>query len=200
MNLKRSLFVICCLTTLLGCSTTVFRSTSDDPSRKLREAVELFSSKDEPVQAEKLLHDVIVAYEKNQDDLGLAEAYRQFGLFYRSNAVSKFEKYYRKEGFIDKSVKFSTRYEKAIEYFNKAKDIFATDKQFNVLSNLQLSIAKTYDLMDQHEAACKAIEQGMENHLAYKQAASPEDLELHAEEITNYEQYIGLMKKQTGCL
>jgi tetratricopeptide (TPR) repeat protein len=199
MHLTRSLFAICCLTTLLGCAT-VFQGKPDDPSVNLRKATELFSSKDEPVQAEKMLRDVIAAYEKNQDDLGLAEAYRQFGLFYRSNAVSKFEKYYRKEGFIDKSVKFSTRYEKAIEYFNKAKDIFATDKQFNVLSNLQLSIAKTYDLMDQHEAACQAIEKGMENHLAYKQAASPEDLELHAEEITNYAQYIELMKKQTGCL
>ena len=198
MNLKRSLFTLCCLTMLLGCAT-VFQSRPEDPSIDLKAAVELFSSKDEPVQAEKLLHEVIAAYERNQDDLGLAEAYRQFGLFYRSNAVSKFEKYYLKEGFLDKSVTFPKRYEKAIEYFNKAKDIFATEKQFDVLSNLQLSIAKTYDFMNQHEAACLAIAQGVENHAAYKQAASPEDLELRAEEITNYEQYIELMKKQTAC-
>lgn len=198
MNLTKSLIAICCLTTLVGCAT-LFRSTPEDPSGKLREAAELFSSKDEPMEAEKLLHDVVEVYEKNQDDLGLAEAYRQFGLFYRSNAVNKFEKYYLKEGFLDKTVKFSTRYEKAIEYFNKAKDIFAANREYAVLSNLQLSIAKTYDLMNQHENACTAFDQGLENHLAFKKSAAPDVLELRAEEIANYEQYIGTMKKQAGC-
>jgi len=198
MSLMRSLIAICCLAALIGCAT-LLQSKPEDPSGKLREAVELFSSKDEPVEAEELLHDVVEVYRKNQDDLGLAEAYRQFGLFYRSNAVNKFEEYYVKEGFLDKTVKFSTRYEKAIEYFNKARDIFAADRQYAVLSNLQLSIAKTYDLMNQHENACAAFELGLENHLAFKKSAAPETLELRADEIANYEQYIGAMKKQAGC-
>jgi hypothetical protein len=198
MSLMKSLIAICCLAALTGCAA-LLQSKPEDPSGKLREAVELFSSKDEPVEAEELLHDVVEVYLKNQDDLGLAEAYRQFGLFYRSNAVNKFEKYYLKEGFLDKTVKFSTRYEKAIEYFNKARDIFAADRQYAVLSNLQLSIAKTYDLMNQHENACLAFDQGLENHLAFKKSAAPEALELRADEIANYEQYIGTMKKQAGC-
>ena len=198
MSLMKSFLAICCLTTLIGCAT-LFRSVPEDPSAKLKEATELFSSKDDPVEAEELLHDVVKVYGKNQDQLGLAEAYRQFGLFYRSNAVNKFEKYYLKEGFIDKTVKFSTRYEKAIEYFNKAKDIFAANKQYAVLSNLQLSIAKTYDLMNQHENACTAFDQGLQNHLAFKKSAAPDALELRAEEIANYEHYLGIMKKQAGC-
>ncbi|OGW34063.1 MAG: hypothetical protein A2X58_13040 [Nitrospirae bacterium GWC2_56_14] len=197
MSLMRSLIAVCCVATLVGCAT--LQSKPEDPSGKLREAVELFSRKDEPVEAEELLHDVVEVYEKNQDDLGLAEAYRQFGLFYRSNAVNKFEEYYLKEGFLDKTVKFSARYEKAIEYFNKARDIYAADRQYAVLSNLQLSIAKTYDLMNQHENACAAFDQGLENHLAFKKSADPETLELRADEIANYEQYMGAMKKQAGC-
>lgn len=198
MNLTKSLIVSCCLAAQLGCAT-LLTSTPEDPSGKLRAAAELFSSKDQPVEAEKLLHDAVEVYLKNQDDLGLAEAYRQFGLFYRSNAVSKFENYYLKEGFLDKTVKFSTRYGKSLEYFNKAKDLFAARQQYSVLSNLHLSIAKTYDLMNQHENACTAFDQGLENHLAYKRLATPNELELHAEELANYEQYIGLMKKQAGC-
>jgi hypothetical protein len=71
MNPMKSLIAICCLTTLVGCAT-LFRSTPEDPSGKLKAAAELFSSKDEPAQAEELLHDVVEVYEKNQDDLGLA--------------------------------------------------------------------------------------------------------------------------------
>jgi tetratricopeptide (TPR) repeat protein len=198
MNLMKSLLVIGCLTTLVGCAT-LFRSAPEDPSEQLRAATELFSSKDEPIEAEELLRDVVEVYEKNQDQLGLAEAYRQFGLFYRSNAVKKFEKYYLEEGFLDKTVKFSTRYDKAIEYFNKAKDIFAADKQYAVLSSLQLSLAKTYDLMNQHENACTAFDQSLENHHAFKRSAAPDALELRAEELANYEEYLGLMKKQVGC-
>jgi tetratricopeptide (TPR) repeat protein len=198
MNLMKSLIAICCLATLVGCAT-LFRSAPEDPSAKLKEAAELFSSKDEPVRAEVLLHDVVAVCEKNQDDLGLAEAYRQFGLFYRSNTVNQFETYYLKQGFLDKTVKFSTRYEKSIEYFNKAKDLFAANKQYAVLSNLQISLAKTYDLMNQHENACTAFDQGLENHLAFKRSAAPDALELRAEEIANYEEYIGIMKKQAGC-
>ena len=198
MNLMKSLIAICCLSALLGCAT-LFTNKPEDPSGKLREAAELFSSKDEPIEAEELLRDVVKVYLKNQDDLGLAEACRQFGLFYRSNAVNKFEKYYIKEGFLDKTVEFSTRYEKAIEYFNKAKDLFSVNKQYDVLSNLQLSIAKTYDLMNQHENACIAFDQGLESHYIFKQSVAPEVQELRAEEIENYEEYIRLMKKQAGC-
>jgi tetratricopeptide (TPR) repeat protein len=198
MNLTKTLITICCLATLVGCAA-MLRSTPADPSGKLKEAEELFSSKDEPVQAEKLLHEVAETYGKNQDDLGLAETYRQFGLFYRSNAVNKFEKYYLKEGFLDKTVKFPARYQKSIEYFNKAKEIFSTNRQYAVLSNLQISLAKTYDLMNQHELACTAFDQGLENHLAFKKSATQDALDLHKEEIANYEEYIGIMKKQAGC-
>ncbi len=198
MTLMKFLIVLCCLAMPLGCAT-LLTNTPEDPSGKLREAAELFNSKDQPVEAEKLLHDAVEICLKNQDDPGLAEAYRQFGLFYRSNAVSKFERYYLTKGFLDKTVKFANRYEKAIEYFKKAKDLFAANKQYFVLSNLHLSIAKTYDLMNQRENACTAFDQGLENHLAYKRLAAPDELEFHAEELANYEQYIGLMKKQAGC-
>jgi hypothetical protein len=45
--------------------------------------------------------------------------------------------------------------------------------------------------MNQHENSCLAFDQGLENHLAFKRSAAPDALELRAEEIANYEEYIG---------
>jgi hypothetical protein len=113
MKVLKSLTVLCCLVAVAGCAAIFGRST-DDPAIKLKWASELFSSKDDPVRAEELIRDALEIYRKDRNQLGMAEAYRQYGLFLRSNAVSRFAEYYKEEA--DKTVTFKTRYEKAIDY------------------------------------------------------------------------------------
>jgi tetratricopeptide (TPR) repeat protein len=180
-----------------GCATVPGRS-SDDPAVKLELASELFSSKDEPVRAEELIREAIARYKRDGNQLGLAEAYRQYGLFYRSLAVGKFERYYREKGFEDSLVKFDQRYEKAAEYFNRAKDLYGDYGHIDVISNLYISLAKTYDLMNRRKEACAAFDAGLEKYLAYKKG-NPEAQELLSEEMQRYEEYIGILKQQAGC-
>ena len=198
MKMIKWLAALGCVITLAGCAVIFGRST-DDPAVKLQWASELFSSKDEPVEAEKLLHEAEEMYEEKSDQLGLAETYREYGLFYRSNAVTKFKKHYREdEGFLDRTVKFDKRYDKAVEYFNRSKDIYSDYGRIDKLADIYISLAKTYDMMDKQKEACDAFTQGLEKFAAYKQA-SPEAEELRSEELANYEEYIGIMKKQSGC-
>ena len=124
---------LCCLAFLAACAST-FNRSPEDPALKLKLASELFSSKDDPVAAEKLLQESVDAYARNKDQRGLAEAYRQFGLFYRSNAVDKAEKYFRERGFLDKTVVFNQRYQKAVEYFNRSKDLYASTVSYTHLT------------------------------------------------------------------
>jgi tetratricopeptide (TPR) repeat protein len=191
------LIAICCMTALVGCAAIFGRSTAD-PAIKLKWASELFGSKDEPVKAEELIRDAIEIYKKERNQIGLAEAYRQYGLFLRSNAVGKFEKYYRKEGFLDRTVTFKTRYDKAVDYFNQSKDLFGDYGHIEIQSNLYISLAKTYDMMNRQKEACDAFNKGMENYAEYKKG-NPEAKELRSEEMSNYEEYIVVMKKQAGC-
>jgi len=198
VNMIRSLIALCCIVVLAGCAVKSGRTTSIG-AEKLKKASQLFSSKDEPVEAEEMIRDVIALYEQDKNQIGLAEAYRQYGLFYRSNAVNKFAKYYKEKGFLDKTVKFAGRYEKSVEYFKKSMEIYTDYGNIEIMSNLYVSLGKTYDLMDKKDKACEAFNKGLENFATFKKG-NPEAKELRSEELANYESYIDVIKKQVGCV
>ena len=197
MKLMKLYAAVCCLAALAGCASMFGRSSSD-PAVKLQWASELFSSKDDPIQAEKLIRDAIDLYELQRNHLGLAEAYRQYGLFFRSNAVTKFEEHYTVNGFLDEKARYKDRYNKAIEYFNKSKNLYADYGKNDDLSELYISLAKTYDLMGRQDEACNAFSKSIESFARFK-SENKESQEQNDLQIANYIEYVGLMKKQAGC-
>jgi tetratricopeptide (TPR) repeat protein len=179
---------------LIACAA---RSTKD-PAVMLQWASEEFSSKDDPIAAENFLQQALDVYQKKMDRLGLAETYRQYGLFLRSNAVSKFEKHYNTVGFLDESVKFTNRYQKAIEYLIKAQDIFDENKKYDTLSTVHISLAKTYAYLNRIQEAYDSLTNGMTSYNAFKRS-NPDMKEYHAEEVADYEEYIGILRQQLAC-
>ncbi|MEK6743823.1 MAG: tetratricopeptide repeat protein [Nitrospirota bacterium] len=179
---------------LLSCAA---RSTKD-PAVMLQWASEEFSSKDDPLAAEEFLQQALEVYRKKMDRLGLAETYRQYGLFLRSNAVSKFHKHYNTVGFLDESVKFTNRYQKAVEYLVKAQEIFEENKKYDTLSTVHISLAKTYAHLNRTQEACDSLTKGMASYNAFKKT-NPDMKEFHAEEVADYEEYIGILRKQLSC-
>lgn len=197
MKYAKYAIILCALAGIAGCAAIFGRST-DDPAVKLQWASEHFAQRDEPVEAEQLILDAIQIYQKRGDRLGRAEAYRQYGLFLRSNAVRKFEKHYREEGFLDKSIQFTNRYQKAVEYFTKAREIFAEYNKHDLLSSTDISLAKTYAALNRNAEACVSLTKSLENYNIYKKA-NPDMKEFHAEEVADYEEYVGILKKQLEC-
>jgi tetratricopeptide (TPR) repeat protein len=197
MTAMRWWAAVCCLAALVGCASIFGRSTKD-PAVMLTWASEEFSSKDDPIAAEELLQQALQIYRKKMDRLGQAEAYRQYGLFLRSTAVGKFKDHYNTIGFLDESVKYSNRYEKSLEYFTKSRAIFEEHKRYDVVSAIDVSMAKTYDIMDRREEACAAFSRSIESHARFKME-DQEGEEQRSLEIANYREYVDLMRKQAGC-
>jgi len=189
------LIILCCIPLLASCAA---RSTTD-PAVKLSWAAEEFNRKEDPIAAEELLQDALQIYRKQMDRLGLAETYRQYGLFLRSHSVTKFKEHYQRAGFLDETVRFNTRYEKALEYFNKSKDIFAEQQQPGPLSNVYLSMAKTYALMNKVPESCENLAKGRASYASVKKVKS-EFREVGTDEAANVDAYITLMQKQMGCI
>ena len=183
-----------CIALLAGCAA---RSTSD-PAMKLTWAAEEFSKNEDPIAAEELLQDSLAIYRKQMNQLGLAETYRQYGLFLRSHAVTKFKEHYQQHGFLDESVRFNNRYEKAIEYFNRSKDIFTAKNLAGPLTDIYLSMAKTYALMDRNTESCENLEKGRKSYAKVKGTRS-ETREVGVDDDDNYEAYMNVMYTQWEC-
>lgn len=197
MNLVRTLVVLCCLSSLVGCAAIFGRST-DDPYVMLQWASEEFAQQDDPFTAEELIQDALRVFHKNGDRLGKAEAYRQYGLLLRSNAVRKNEKRYLREGFLDPGIMFTNRFHKAVEFFKQSREIYAEENRYEKLSNIDISMAKAYAHLNRSLEACDSLASSLRNYSAYKKA-NPDMKEFHAEELADYEEYVGILKKQLVC-
>jgi len=198
MNRKWITALLCAIIVLVTILPGCAGRRTKDPAVMLQWASEEFSSKDDPIQAEERLQEALQIYRKSMDRLGLAETYRQYGLFLRSNAVTKFQQHYNTVGFLDESVKFTNRYQKAVEYFLKAKDIFEENKKYDTLSTVYISLAKTYAHLGRELEGCDSLTKGLASYNAYKKA-NPDMKEFHAEEVADYEEYIGILRQQLAC-
>lgn len=196
MGYKYSL-LLCGVLTMAGCAAMLERS-SDNPAEKLKWASELLSKEDDTAEAEKLIREAIAIYGKKKYQHGLAEAYRQSGLFFRSNAVNEDEAYYRENPFLDPTVKYKDRYEKAIEYFNRSKELFADYGHLDVVSNIYIGLGKTYDITNRREEACDAFYKSLESFALFK-LNEPEVQENRPDEIRNYMENVESMREQAGC-
>jgi tetratricopeptide (TPR) repeat protein len=198
MKGTRILLMLFCIALLSGCAA---RSTND-PTLKLTWAAEEFRWKKDPIAAEELLHGSLEIYRKQMNRLGLAETYRQYGLFLRSHSVTKSKEHYQREGFLDETIHYNTRYEKALEYFNKSREIFAELNNAEMLTNVYLSMAKTYALMNKVPESCENLDKGRKSYAPLKglqvetREAGVDDDDAAA---ANYEAYITLMQAQMGC-
>src|SRR5207253_7111162 len=123
-----------------GCAAIGVPATTD-PARKLRDATALFDRQDRPLPAERLIREALEVYQRNGDQLGVAEAYRTYGFFFRARSVGgKWSKFYRDNGFLDRSAAFDARYINSIEYFEMARAIYSAHQRFDALTNVVLNM------------------------------------------------------------
>jgi len=180
-----------------GCAETP--NSRPDLAMQLQKAERLYEEQADAPTAETLIRETMEAYRAKGDQLGLAEAYRAYGFFLRSEAVEgKWSVYYKNAGFLDPSVTFATRYERSIDYLERARVIFATYGRYDALTNVNLNIGFTYEVLGNPEAACRAFENSI--------GSNREGLERHAKfKITipkgyaTYEDFLAPHRKRAGC-
>ncbi len=181
-----------------GCAGFGIVATSD-PAAKLSDAEDLFDRQDRPLPAERLIREAIDIYQEKNDQVGLAGAYRTYGFFFRSPSVEgKWNKIYRANGFLDKSATFETRYAKSIEYFEKARAIYAENKRFDRLTNVDLNMGFSYAGMGNKDAACNAFDRSLESYrenLRQTPGARP----IVPRGFASYEEFLADVKKRYAC-
>lgn len=191
---------LCGLSVIIAGCAGVGIVAMSDPAAKLRDAGDLFDRQNRPLIAERLIHEAIESYQKNNDQLGLADAYRTYGYFFRSSAIEgEWSKYYRENGFLDKSASFDARYGKSIEYLEKARTIFAEYKRFDALTNVNLNIGFTYEVMGYGAAACEAFDRSLENNRDNLHQISKAKVAL-PQGFATYEEFLAPHRERAGCV
>jgi len=198
MGILRFLVTALLLMGVIGACAAMGVPATSDPARKLGDAYELIQYQGRPLPAERLIRESIVIYEKNNDEMGLAAAYRMNGIFFASAAVERLKKTYEGHGFLEKSASFETRYDKSIEFLNKAESIVLKHNDYNKLSNIYLNKGIAYEAAGKNENACKAYQTSLDNNRRYK-AENPEAELMLPNGYENYDQYIVDNTKRLGC-
>lgn len=191
-------FLVTSLLSLIGCAGVGVVATSD-PRVKLSDATHLFDQQDRPLIAERLIHEAIEICQANADQACLAEAYRTYGFFFRSPSLEgHWSKIYKESGFWDKSATFDTRYAKSIEYFKKARDIYTRLEQFDNLTNVNLNMGFTYELMGERALACRAFDESSDNYRENIRRNPNAKVSL-PKGFATYDDFLAPQKKRAGC-
>lgn len=182
---------------LTGCAAMLVPETSD-PAAKLNWAQELIDNQGRPIPAERLIRESIDIYQERNDELGLANAYRVYGLFFKSEGVNRMQKFYESNGFIDKSATYATRLEKSLEYLQKARVILEKQKNLDRMANIYMHIGFVYQIMKDKPAACSSYDKSL---LAYKAmlADDPKSAVLLPPKYKSYDTFIADIKNSAAC-
>jgi tetratricopeptide (TPR) repeat protein len=156
----RSLSSMTAAALLSACAGVGIVATSD-PLVKLNDAEVLFSSKDRPMPAERLIQEAMAIYQERDDPHGLGNAHRAYGDLLKSPAVVSWEKIYRRDGFVDRSITFDSRlakasehYAKALEYYRRAEMQELATSKYDALTNVYYNMAWSHLALGAQDEAC----------------------------------------------
>lgn len=201
---KTAVFFVLLISFTFSSCVYISLPESSSPADKL-EAAQRYMAQGQPLPAERLITEAIGLYETENNPEALGNAYYDFAAFLRSPLVTQRENTYRQAGFLDGSITFNNRHEKALEYLDKALaqyDIAATRYRqagrFDQLSALYYRQASAYLLQNQPEKACQAYDQSRQ---AYAENAV-RNTAPHPEVPSGYASWhdaIAAAKRRVGC-
>jgi tetratricopeptide (TPR) repeat protein len=178
---------------------------SPDPLVKLNDAAYLFQKENRPVPAQTLIQEAIVIYEKRDDPHGLGNANREYGDFLRSAAVFNWRDAYRRNGFLDRSVtydnrleKASARYTKALEYYRLAEAQEMAAGEYDALTNVYYNMALSNFALGARDEACSDYDRALQaynNNMQRNPIAHP-----HGSQAGTVPESIAAAKKGADCM
>jgi len=177
---------------------------SSDPAVKLEEAGR-YMAQGQPLPAERLIMEAMRMYQTENNPEGLGNAYRDFGVFLRSSAVTQRERTYRETGFLDSSITYDNRHEqsriyleKALAQYNEAANRYKSQGRYDLLSALHYTQAGTYLLQNNRAMACTTYDQSRKAYAesAVRNLSAKPDI---PKGYASFHEAITAARNQAGC-
>jgi hypothetical protein len=196
-HLKKLILYLSCSLILSGCAA-MFVPETKDPYEKLAWAQELVNKQDRPLPAERLIREAITIFETENNPVGIADAYTGYAEFFKYPGSPKWEPLYRRDGFLDKTATFDKKYEKTMEYYGKAKQIYLKYNRKDRLTDVSLNIGMMWHFLKKDDLACQAFSDSLENYHSYM-AENPNSKAKIPLGFNNYDDCIDKYKKDSNC-
>ena len=182
MKLSRTLFLVAIPWLLAGCAGVGVMATSD-PVVKLNDANYLYTQKNRPLIAERLIWEAMEIFREKQDFHWLGNAHREYADLLLSPSVVRWRTAYSKYGFRDRTITFEGRFEKAKEYYSQARRFYwraepslKADEIYDALTNLYYNMAYVSFQLDEMELSCGFLKKTLDayaNNIAKNPDAEP---------------------------
>lgn len=157
----RTIVVVLLLSAIIGCTGVGFVATSD-PNKKLAQANALMDQ-DRALLAEDVIKQALEIFQKDGDELGMADAYHTYGNLYKHTSyhvtwAAKFKELGTYDGTYMKSI---SNYEKAIKLFEK------NNEETGVVKCL-VGIGNAYAGRGENEKECKYYKEALSRYQSAK--------------------------------
>ncbi|MFC1510270.1 hypothetical protein ACFL49_01245 [Candidatus Omnitrophota bacterium] len=187
------ILIVLFMPSMTGCTAVGVPYTSN-PDKKLRYAESLFNNEDRPLPAQDLIMEAIDKYKTNEDDDGLANAYRTYAFFLQSPTVGRWSKM----SFEDKTVTHENRFRKSAEYWEKAIRLYDRNDMYNLSADCYFQLEKLYYV------AFKDISQvcyynDMSRRSIEKFRQNNPNAKLNAMGYSSFEKMLETAREQLGC-
>ncbi len=146
MSLKKGTIILATVSFLSACAAMLIPET-DDPLEKLGWASELYDKQERPLPAEKLIIEAVDICTERRDYSCLGKSYIQYGFFFRSPSIQKWEKVYREQGFYDQKATYDNRLSRSLFYFEQAIANFSKTTEYDQLTSAFLNLGFAYKII-----------------------------------------------------
>ena len=188
-------FAVLLLLALSACAAPGVVET-DDPYRKLAQARQV-EDLGRLAVAKRLIFEAMGIFEERRDDLGLAEAYRQYGFFVRVNGE---EAVIRLDSASPDPAPTNEdgRMDKSIEYFRKALGIVEAQGDLGLVTNLHYHIGVSHHYAGRSRAACRSLDESLSSYRKSKEVRPDLAVDL-PEFVKDYPELIDRAKAEFKC-
>ena len=196
----RNVLILAIAALALGACAAALVPATSDPAKKLGDAAILFDSQGRPLPAERLIVDAMNQYKAANNQLGLAESYRIYGLFFRSRILNQanYAAHYREKGFIDLVAAYDTRYDRSIYYLELAEHILKGADRLDLLSNVYFHLGDVSVLKGDKAGACKFYNQSIAAQAAFRENDPTASVDLPPD-AASFNDKLRASKNYAGC-
>lgn len=176
---------------LTGCLAAGVPYTSD-PRQKLSYAYQLMNL-NRPLPAEKLINEALETFQKQGNEIWIAECYFTFGNLYKHSSYHNWKNYYSSRG------EYDGTYSRSKDYFQNATDLYLKNNDLVGASKATFGIGIVHGLQGNPISECHFFDESARLFAEAKAKDAAAMVRVLVPGIKDFPEMVAAFKRDRGC-